>query len=346
LRKQIIKSPKIDKSNIYQVGRDLIQISYNAKSEMDSDIYFIYGDSDVQFLLYGVGKYISEIEYYDAMDNAFRLLLAFKPYSSRIVITASSVITSYLTDKLIQYYKCFANPLKPHVSILRRESNWEYYFEKRRENTKNLKNIKKYELFYNSNIIEKLEGVSTLRKETYSGVECSEIWVEKAEKIISNIPSNKKISLSDLPEEILHNTIFVWETIEERLNERGIIVPSWSKDLQYALVESYLSTFSSFFLFPLRINLPWDFWSIKSYFYFTNIKLLNLILDITGFSSDFCELSPPQLLEFIKSEDFLEYKYRLDLAKTINELFLNAKKYRHFLTNAFKSISMSHNKTT
>jgi hypothetical protein len=327
-----------------QVGRDLIK-NYNyyknnglsvsgLKNESDKDIYFTYGDSDVQSLL--IKTNYSEASYYDFMSNAFRFLLTFKPLTSIIVISASSVIESHLTRRLVQEYKCFSQYSEPHFSVLRKESTWHDYIEKRRFNTMKLMHYGKYKNFYNDDIINIFNDISVTRKRNNSGSETSQIWLKKAEKIIPIInPNAVKIDITDLPDEILYNSIFVWEAIKEKLKDRDIIIPDWSNQLQYALVESYFSAFAETYIFPYRDNFNLDL-SQSSSIYFTNVRLMKEILLKADTLMDFIRLTPSQLFTFIKSDDLLNFKSKLDSCETINELLMIAEKNKGFLQKALE----------
>lgn len=325
-----------------QVGRDLIK-NYNyynnnglyvsgLKNESDKDIYFTYGDSDVQSLL--IKTNYSEAGYFDFMSNAFRFLLTFKPLTSVIVISASSIIESHLTRRLVQEYKCFSQDSEPHFSVLRKESTWHDYIEKRRHNTMKLMHIEKYRMFYNDKIINIFNDISVIRKIYNSGSETSKIRLKKAEKIIPVInPNAAKIDITDLPDEILYDSIFVWEAIKEKLNERDIMIPDWSNQLQYALVESYFSTFAETYIFPYRDSFNLDL-SPNSSIYFTNVRLIKEILFKADILMDFIRLTPSQLFSFIKSDDLLNFKSKLDSSKTVNELLMIAEKDKGLLKKA------------
>lgn len=324
-----------------QVGRDLIKNYYCNNNglpfdglikESDKDIYFTYGDSDVQSLF--IKTKHSEAAYYDFMANAFRFLLTFKPLTSVIVINASSVIESHLTRRLVQEYKCFSEAPEPHFSVLRKESTWHDYIEKRRINTEKLMHIEKYNMFYNDKILNIFNDISVIRKRHNSGSETSQNWLKKAQKIIPIItPNAAKIDITDLPDEIFHDSIFVWEAIEEKLRKRGIIIPDWSNQLQYALVESYLSIFSETYIFPSRDSFNLDL-SQNFSFYFTNVRLLKEILLRADILIDFIKLTPSQLFSFIKSNDLLNFKSKLDSAKSINELLIISEKDKGLLKKA------------
>jgi hypothetical protein len=267
------------------------------------------------------------------MAKAFKLLLAFKPYTSVIVISASSVIESNLTRRLIQEYRCFSGPSEFHFGVLIRESTLQDYIEKRQSNTRKLMHIKKYSRFYNNEVIHSLNDISIIRKRNNSGRETSHDWVQKAEIIIPQInPAAAKIEIKYLPDEILHDSIFVWEEIEKKLIERGINIPSRDDQLQCALVESYLSIFAGTFLFPygedsLSLTIP------KSPFYFTNIKLLEKLFN-TDILMEFLKLTPSQLLVFINLSNFLLFKSELSSAKNVNELLIISKKNQELLKKA------------
>lgn len=208
------------------------------------------------------------------------------------------------------------------------------YIDKRKSNTEKLMHIEKYSGFWNDEIIHSLDYISVIRKRNYSGMETSHNWVKKAEIIIPRInPDAAEIDIKNLPYEILrHDSIFVWEEIEEKLIEKGIHIPSRDDQLQCALVESYLSTFVETFLFPygedsLSLIIP------KSPFYFTNIKLLEKLFN-ADILMEFLKLTPSQLLFFINLENFLHFKSKLISAKNEIELLLIARKNQELLKKA------------
>lgn len=319
-----------------QVGRDLITHNhYNNgfKNESDKDIYFTYGDSDVQSIL---KTNYTEAGYYDFMSNAFRFLLTFKPLTSVIVISASSVIESHLTRRLVQEYNCFSQHSEPHFSVLRKESTWQDYIEKRRGNTTKLMNTEKYKMYYNDKIINTFDDIAVIRKRNNSGSETSQKWLKEAKEIIPRIDLNAtKIDITDLPDEILEDSIFVWDEIKRNLEDRDIIIPDWSDELQYALVESYFTTFAKSYIFPYRDCYNFDL-SQSSFIYFTNMRLIKRILTQADMLVDFLRLTPSQLLTFIQSDGLLNFKSKLDLCKSINELLMVAEKDKGLLKKALK----------
>lgn len=335
-----------------QAGRDLsITHNYYTKKvespfnesikESNKYIYFIYGDSELQSLL--VPTRYSEIEYYDRMANSFRMLLTFKPLTCVIVISASSVIESLLTRQLVQEYKCFSEPEK-HFSVIRKEATWQDYIEKRRFNTEKLMIIEKYSRYYENEIVSSFNDISVIRKRCNSGIEASENWLKKAKKIVPLIdPNAAKIDIDDIPHEILYDSVFVWDEIHEKIRKRGIIIPNRSDQLQYALVESYLSIFTETCVFPfgdsLSLELP------QNYVYFTNVKLLKEILSQANILTDFLELTPLQLLHFINSDELLYFKSKLDSATFESDMLIISKKNKEPLRKAIlQSSRLTENK--
>jgi len=102
---QLVKANTINSSNITLIGRDLI-INNNDPVE-NQPIYFIFGDSDVQLYIYKTGKYFSDKLLYENLEKALMLLLAFKPFSTNVVLAPSSVIQSYATKQLFEKFSCF-----------------------------------------------------------------------------------------------------------------------------------------------------------------------------------------------------------------------------------------------
>ena len=340
MNKQHIKVKSIDRSNILQIGGNYYKLSFPSSQISHKPIYFIYGDSDVQLLLYKVGSVITENKFYNALEHALKLLITFKPYTTCIVIAASSVIQSDITNKLVQKFKCFSECANPHIYFLRRESDWKDYLTKRREKSESLKKISRYSIYYDKKIIERLKGIPSLRRNFLAGNTCSQNWIEKAEIILNSFPSKVILNseqLNEFSEEILFSSIFVWEAIEAKLNQIGIIIPKWSNDLQLSLVISYLSMYSDIFQLPTGINLSWDFWPKLTDSYYTNIKLLDLILELIDVKDDFLKIQPNNLLKMIISDELFEYKYKIEMSLNLNNMLYIAKKHKQLFIKALKS---------
>ncbi|OGU05532.1 MAG: hypothetical protein A2075_23865 [Geobacteraceae bacterium GWC2_58_44] len=143
--------------------------------------------------------------------------------------------------------------------------------------------------------------------------------------------------ISSLPEEILYDSIFVWEAIEEKLYQRGILVPSWDKQLQNALLESYFNSYSNNFFFPIH-----DFFTIKNYNkeeslpYYLNINLLNSIIVSCQQSALLDRVSPAGLLKLIYLDEFLTYKSLLEASLTESTCITTAVKHRKLLEKAIQ----------
>ena len=66
------------------------------------------------------------------------------------------------------------------------------------------------------------------------------------------------------------------------------------------------------------------------------MRLIKRILTQADILVDFLRLTPSQLLTFIQSDGLLNFKSKLDLCKTINELLMVAEKDKGLLKKALK----------
>jgi len=315
-------------------------INYN-ESQIDLPIYFSYGDSDVQTFIYEVGKSISEDDYFKVMEEALRLLLLFKPFSTELVLAPSSIIQSELTENLIKDFLCFSLNECPHLLALRREVNWKDYISKRENDTKSLIKIPRFSNYFQKKVIEKVSMIRSTSKKIRSGNVCASIWVNESYQFYNSIHGGKilkKETLFEIAQEILDNNIFVWETIDIHLKNMGLIIPKWKKDLQLSLVRSYLSVYSKSHLIPTGINLPWEFWPHKPSRYYADLKVCRQIVNYLNKKyKDFIYGAPPnKLLKLISEPLFLEYKRRIENGEKDKKILIYASKYKKLFSKAIK----------
>ena len=306
------------------------------------DIYFIYGDSDFQSIKIGDELQCSD-KYYKLMCSTFKLLLMFKPLTSRIAISASSLISSRLTSKLIDDYKIFSTITNPHFYLLRKEVSWKDYSDKRAHNTRRLRHLKKYSLFLDQSAIMNLSDYIVLGKDNCTGVDTSQSWIVKAKKIIPTInqnPKSRAVDIDDLPEEILNDSIFVWEAVYERLCQRDILIPKWDKQLQIALLESYLTSYSNHFVFPIRDTMSTvNFNTTSTVPFYLNLQLLNNIIICNNLQSDFDRITPDKLIKLIYCDELLKFKMMLEDTNIESAIFLKARKYSQLLQKAINYVN-------
>ncbi len=301
------------------------------------DIYFVYGDSDVQLL--SQNNECESTRYHDFMEITLKLLLIFKPISSRIVIPASSLCSSLLTRLLVNKYECFSIEPNPHICIIRKETSWKEYFEKRKHNSKSLEKIEKYSLFSNKNAAEYFAGLSVTRKIQNSGFHTSVKWVDKAASLLPEIVNGydkKNINLHEISEEVLYDSIFVWEVLEKKLNERGIKIPEWNSQLRYALAEAYFSSFKGEFMFPFNDPIGLAIEQRERYYYL-NVGLLNIMMKKAGLYESILSISPAGLFKTLYSDELLRYKDEIRQSTNENKLLINSKKYSKLMHKALSS---------
>lgn len=310
-------------------------------NKSDLPILFTYGDSDLQFNIYKIGRDISYKKYFIAMERAFRLLISFKGFSNQILIPASSLIQSNLTETLAEKYSNFSLCGTPHFYILRREPDWKTYLLKRWNTAENLYHYKTYSRYFKSDILDRLGRYSTLSKRIYAGKSCSEVWVNEAPQILSNWNKKQLVGksiLQGMSEEILSNGIFVWENIGAMLTKYNIKIPSYSKDLQLLLIRAYLDMSQGKVQFPFGIELKWELVLSPPKSYYCNLKLLHLILKYSGVSQVFFKIQPLKLYRLLSNGYFIEYKSKLQVETTDNNHILIAYKHRRLFQKAIKEI--------
>ncbi len=304
-------------------------------------VYFLYGDSDVQFSAYKIGQSIPINRYYTAINEALRLLIIFKPFESEIIISPSSIIQSNLTEKLFNSFACFSNEVPNHIILLRRESCWKDYFEKRMNESFILKEIPKYGTFYTKDKIEKVKEFSTTNKSFKAGFECSTKWVEETHKILKTNSGTGDVSietLSDISKEVLGKGIFVWEAIWPSLLKLGL-KDNLIDSCKIALINSYLSIYNDKALLPTGINLPWEFWPLPPKRYYANLKILYQIIKIAKIEKYIFNASPSKLLPFLIDERLINFKILLETGESNGRLLEYAIKNKKLIYRAAKKIS-------
>ena len=302
-------------------------------SDDDKDIYFIHADSDIQALYSSSG-------YYDDMKKAFILLLLFKPLTSSVIISASSFLSSPLTNRLMEEFKLLGQDSNAQFKILRKEADWLYYAEKREANTQNLNHIDRYKRFSKNEILKIFDGFSTIRKNNNTGWDTSAEWLKRIENLLPQIDKNKNTlkDISDLPEEILDSSIFVWEEIDKKLSERNIIIPRYSSQLRFALAESYLSSFSDSFIFSYDKSFNLSLSGNPIIPYYVNIHLLHKIVEVTEVAKSIFILDSEKVDKLIKNSAFLDFKSSLEKATSITELIRVALNNKKLINNAINRL--------
>jgi len=310
-------------NNHYQIFTQL--------NSLEKDIYFIYADSDIQKLFYSSS-------YYKKMESAFILLMLFKPISTSLIISASSFLSSPLTNLLKDKFKILAEEPNCHFKVLRKETSWVQYAEKREVNTHELAHIERYKKFSKSEISKIFDGLSVVRKNNNSGWDTSIEWLKRIERILPQIDKNKHTikDISDLPDEILDSSIFVWEVISEKLKERGVIIPDYSNQLHFSLAESYLASFSDTLIYPYDNSMGLNLGKIQVPYY-VNVKLLNDIINISR-THNVLELSADKIISLINHSAFIEFKSLLEQSLSISDLIERADKNKTLFTKALNDL--------
>jgi len=283
-------------------------------------IYFAYGDSELQYALYGVGDYLSDEKYYSAMEEALKLLLAFKPWNVPVVIAASSFVQSQLTHNLLIKYTCFTDPSDPHIYVLRREKDWKIYFDKRESRFHELRHIPRYLRNYDKTIRNGLSIFPVLNTDIYAGMECSKIWLEEIRKRSLYDPLNPNVDyqiLSEYREELVEKETFTWESLRRKLVKNGF-EPSkqWEFEGQRVLAQSYLQVKNDLVQLPAGIALNNELWVQVHDNFYTNTRLLRNILRLADIEDEFRTLPPEKLLSLLNNADFIEIKNRLSSAES------------------------------
>ena len=337
-----VKTIEIDTLTPLAINDDNKIIRHNDNCyKIDLPIFFTYGDSDLQLLIYEVGKTLSRDKYYIVMERAFRLLLAFKPITNYLLLPASSFVQSNLTQFLANKFRCFSECHVPHFYLLRREPDWKYYIAKRKEKNKGVIAIPRYRNFYSSKVLEKFNGFSTFSRNIFAGQKCSEAWIEEAIKIVKLFPRGSNISsscLEEMAEEILFDGIFVWENIEKKLKERGANIPEWSVDLQIALLKSYLCVSGDFVCFPYGIELPWELHMQRPAYYYTDLKLLHGIIKVTDLSKLFFSVNPSSFNKFISNKYFMKFKSIIEKGTCQLDIIKLASDNRIYISKSIKNL--------
>ena len=231
---QIINARSIHNSSIVQVAGDYKPVFRIGHTAVDKPIYFSYADSDVQALYCGTGNGHRVADYAVAMEKALRLLLAFKPFSNPIMLSASSVIQSRITLDLVTKYMLVFDTQPPQLHVLRRESDWADYFAKRTENTHQLLHLERYKGYFDDHVRAVVGTIPATRKSVYSGRTCSELWLASLDRVLPPRLGNMTTVLSDLrteTEKILESSIFVWEAVQPAMKRVGIKLTAWNKPL-------------------------------------------------------------------------------------------------------------------
>lgn len=283
-------------------------------------IYFAYGDSELQYALYGVGNSITYQKYLTAMEEALRLLLVFKPWHVPVVIAASSFVQSKLTASLLTKYSCFTDISDPHIFMLRRESDWKIYFEKREKRYQKLRHVPRYLRNYDKTVRDDLSSFPVLNTDVYAGIECSKVWLSEIMKRRLYDPLNPSLDyqrLSDFREELVEKETFTWESLRMKLVQQGF-EPSkeWEFEGQRILAQSYLQMRNDLVQLPSGIALNNELWVQNHDNFYTNTRLLRNILRLTGVENEFIKLEPKKLLSLLSNADFIEIKSKLSLAKS------------------------------
>jgi len=326
---QQIKANSINSSPVFMAGRDLVV--NNIEPLTNYPIYFIYGDSDVQLYIYKVGKCFSENSLYHDIEKALRLLLAFKPSSFCVVISPSSIIQSITTKILFENYSCFYTNTNKHIYVPRRELDWYDFFYKRMDNTKSLRKFERYSLYFDKNMQIFFKNIPAYLKTINTGISCSDVLIEETKSIVKRYDNKMSlvIHIEDSINNILRNSILVWEELENELNKittsQNII-----NEMRRALIMSYSLTFKDSYLTPynMTINNVNYVIDLDTRHYFLNLTLLDTIVKVSEIYVDFFKLTPKQLLKLINSESFYEYKYLLEKEGTEElKLLFNAKKH-------------------
>ncbi|MBW1716099.1 MAG: hypothetical protein JRJ77_09790 [Deltaproteobacteria bacterium] len=340
--RQTVRAHNISHSIVLQLGGETVDIHMITPSTPASPIYFACADSDVQLFIHGVGQRLTEKQYAEAMERGFRLLLAFKPFDTYLVIAPSSYLQSPLTYNLIQAYRCFLDCQDPHVYALRRETDWKEYVEKRQEKTKNLAEHPRYSMYYESNVIHKLTWLPALSKRIYSGISCGKLWLQYVQKAHGGaLETIGPIRLLDIVDDLSSRSIIVWEAIQARLMPLGESLAKATSELRSMLVRSYLEVNTLGMDVPDGIGLQTEFPGYRPRSWYSNVRLLEAILRISDSFEPFMSLSPKDLRRLLQVPAFLEFKFHLDVASSVNEILLVSAKNADLMAQALRQARFS-----
>ena len=172
-----------------------------------------------------------------------------------------------------------------------------------------------------------------------AGRSCADSWAIEASNILSSMLDPKqrlsRTNLIEFSDEILNDSVFVWEEINDRLLKRGIILPRWSKDLQLSLVKSYLMLRADRFCFPSGISLRYDFsFHSPCVLWYVNLRLLRHLVKLCGVYDELMGLTPASLSRLTINPYFLEYKSKVSNAQGTDNLVLLAYKHRDTFSRA------------
>lgn len=251
--RQTVKARRIDNSVVEQYLGDKYVITQWTASQ-PRPIYLTYADSDVQ-ALYLNSRPGRSHQYLDALNEAMRLLVCFKPLSAPLIVSPSSLVQSSITRSILIPFLQTEQSERHQILVIRRESTWEEYFDKRQVNTQELRRSAIYSGYFDSKLIREISGIEASRKKFFSGADTVRRWSKLVQRT-APVPPGKAGDINELAGAQLATTAFVYETAMDMLTKLDINVqPS---DARGMLVDAYHASVTRDCAVPTGIRLPWD----------------------------------------------------------------------------------------
>lgn len=249
---QGVRARKIDNSVIEQIIGNKYVL---AVAPVTKPIYLTYADSDVQ-ALYLSGEPHASARYANALDEAVRLLICFKPPQSHILLGPSSLVQSRLTrNVLLPHLRESANNDYGQILLLRRESSWAEYFDKRQQNVETLRAIESFAEYFDQRVIQDISVLPSSRKKFFSGASTVDNWAH----LLHCTGHTRGASVEQTVEtahDSLHRNAFVFETSLSTLDTLNIDMrPS---DARSILIDAYIASVATGCAVPTSIRLAWD----------------------------------------------------------------------------------------